>query len=412
MTEADDDAAAEAAVLQHLMNRAGPTAPSPAWDSGHGVLLNDDALEALVSRAAAAARRSAARDHDVGDELTALGRELRIDQMGGLHRLEGSGNSCVYKASVDVPGVLPRLTIQSEALGMPPRACGPVVPFRTKTLAERLRARSRAPGVLRVFDTDEFADLLDPAEDWELRIEFRPETDKLTVIEVDVDVGDGRHCNPALRLTEAVARIARALVESGAVFAEIAVDGRPPAERIEALLGRITEAVSWVHGPVARVGDGVEARLALEEQPDAPSVLRLDLHNLQHAADGHGSCSVFFEGRLIERTDRSVRLTPQVGVTDRLRGLVDVKVKDAAFDAAWLISGDEALSKKLAAQALLMQRLRAHLATVELTPAGLVVRVPPFADEDSAVVEVVSAVLTLWRHLCRDARGFSEAPPA
>ena len=73
----------------------------------------------------------------------------------------------------------------------------------------------------------------------------------------------------------------------------------------------------------------------------------------------------------------------------------------------FLPPGDATVSKRLAAQAPLLLRLRQKHAVVEVGPAGLVVRVPAFDDDDVAVVDVAGAVLSLWRALCRDARGYS-----
>jgi hypothetical protein len=382
------------------------------WDAYGADRTVDPFLAMAISAAIAAAERSATRSAKASDLLSERGTELVVDDLRGVQFLRRctfmSGVSSTlemtgfdYSARVDVDGVLPRLLLvrRFEILShADAETAGPTVPFSTARLARRYRAATAAPDVLRPFDTESFAEVLGQRS---VRIALRPDSDRRTVVEVDVHVGDGRICEPAVAIAAAVARMAQALAASGAVFAEKSRDNRPPAERVEALVARVTEAVSWVTGPVARVGDGVEARLALDEQPDAPSVLRFDL-------DGQGKGTVFFEGRLIERNEKTTRLRPQEGFLDRLRGLLDQKIDDPAFDDAWVIEGDAVVGKQLAAQAALLLRLRERHAVIEVGPAGLVVRVSAFEDEDAAVVDVVGSILGLWRNLCRGARGFDD----
>ncbi|MDP2345083.1 MAG: hypothetical protein Q8O67_29330 [Deltaproteobacteria bacterium] len=372
------------------------------WDAYRGDRTVDPFLDAAIAAGIAASQRSAARVSNVVDLLSETGTELRIEGLHGFHYVRRNTFGVDYCARVDVPGVLPRLLITKRFPG--PSAddiatYGRVVQFDNAHLAQRHVARTNATDVLRPFDTEVVAVALG---DRNVRIALRRDTDRRTVVEVDAFVGGGRDATPGLHIITIIARIAQSLAESGAVFSEKANDNRPPAERVEALVTRVSDAVSWVTGPVARVGDGVEARLALEEQPDAPSVLRFDL-------DGKGKCTVFFEGRLIERNEKTTTLRPQEGFLDRLRGLLDAKIDDPVFDDAWLIEGDPAVGKQLAAHASILLRLRERHAAIEVGPAGLIVRVAAFDDEDGAVVDVVGSILGLWRNLCRQARGFDSA---
>ncbi len=358
------------------------------------------AQQEAMAAAVIAAHAAGSRGPDVGDVLSDVPSStapLKVDDMTGIQYLRKRGGllgGFDYCARVDIPGVLPRLVITPwfASPTSDDRQAGEAAPF----LDGQFIARTRAPGVVRLFARDEVGHVLRKKR---CRIALRPDADRRTVLELDCAVGNARQCQPAADIVRLCARLARAAVDNGVVFAEQLPDARPPAERVEALVARVTEAVSWVSGPVERVGDGVEARLALEEQPETPSVLRFDL-------DGRGQCAVYFEGRLLERSERVTRLSPQESFIDRLRGLVDVKVDDAAFDDAWLIEGEPAVVKQLAIHDSLMLRLRAVHASVEVGPQGLIVRVPAVADGDAAVVDVAGAVLTLWRNLGQSARGF------
>lgn len=385
---------------QRDVSNAGPSMFEDDFGAAQSGRYDPAAVEAALD----AARSAGARANEVADFLTELpgsSQRLRVDGLEGVHYLQKRGVMGLdYCARVDVPGVLPRFLLTPRLLPVGAGddvGFGDVVPFPDWAY----RARTAAPGVVALFRVPELLETLGKRR---CRVALRPDSDRRTVVEVDVAVGEARAAGPAVDLARQVARIARAAVDARLVFAERVDDGRPPAERVEALLARVTDAVSWVSGPVARVGDGVEARLTLEELPGPSSMLRFDI-------DAAGQCVVFFEGRLLDRTERVARLRPQDGLVDRLLGLVDVKIDDAAFDDAWLVDGNTETVKELAVHNDLLLRLREKHAAVELGPQGLVVRVPKFAADDTAVVEVTGAVVTLWRNLVRDARGFSAPAP-
>ena len=54
-----------------------------------------------------------------------------------------------------------------------------------------------------------------------------------------------------------------------------------------------------------------------------------------------------------------------------------------------------------------MLRLRRLLGSVELGPEGLVVRVPRFEVDESAVVDAVGSALSLWRTLVLRGHGLT-----
>jgi hypothetical protein len=355
-------------------------------------------------RALAAAQAAAAREVHASYLVSEQGDVLRLDDLHAMHYLRRRGREFDYCARIDVDGVLPRCVFSGVGDAVDDDKDLPVHAPSVDGLVGKAELRTRAPALIRAFSLPAVADVLPR---WRFRVALRPEDERRTVVEVDVDVGDGQTLQNPVRFACLMGRIARALAESKVVFAEAAVDTRPPAERILDVLDRVTQSVSWLSGPTARVGDGVEARLALDEQPDLPSVLRIDL-------DAGGRHSVFFEGRFTHAFATDTRLTRQRALLDRLRGLADAKSGDAAFDDAWLCAGEPATLRLLAAQGAVFRLFHAVGATVELGPAGLTVRTPLFADgvdvdgnanADVDVIRVASAALTLWRSLVRHQHG-------
>jgi hypothetical protein len=372
--------------------------PVMAWGESPEGSPGYDAMMSARRAAIAAARRSAARDEDVGDGLSDYAggtAPFVVDDMRGIHYLRRDGGlfgGATYCARIDLPGVLAPLLLSSRAAEVPGDgdAFGPVVELREPLLDRHFRARSRASDLVRAFDIDAVGACL-PRRG--VRVALRPEAAQRTVLEVDAAVGKDRRCTPAAEAAQVLARIARAIVDTGLVFAERGQRGATTPAELSETLARITEAASWLSGPVARVGDGVEARLALDEQPELASVLRVDLEG--------GRARVYFEGRFAESFAQTTTLRPQENWLDHLRGLADARVGDVDFDAAWLCSGDGEALRLLAACAPQLQRLRSLSATVDLGPAGLIVRVPPFSEHDGDVTGCCGAVLSLWRRLVR-----------
>jgi hypothetical protein len=353
-----------------------------------------------------AARWSAGRGASLADRLSHLPSDASPFDIEGtrgiqyLRRDEGAFETRFdYCARVDLPGVLPRFVIHTLGRGATDDvAMGPRQRFRHRWLQTWTMARTRAPDVLRAFDVDEIGDGLHGLS---LRVALVPQTNRLSVLEVDVGVGKGRDCERAAEKALLFARIALALVQSGATFAERAADNRPPAEQVEALVQRLGQTVSWISGPIARVGDGVEGRLSLDEQEDLPCALRVDL-------DGDGRASLFFRGPLKVVPERRTTLSPQAGFLDRLRSLVDNKVGVAVIDDAWLIDGDVGEARRMALAEGELMRLRRLQASIELGPEGLVVRAPPFDLDDATLLDAVGSSLSLWRTVVRRSHGLHE----
>jgi hypothetical protein len=362
-------------------------------------------LDGVMATGRAAAERSATRTGLLGDSLGHLpssATPIDVDGARGIHFLRrdpGLLGGYDYCARVDVPGVLPRFVMHTIARG--DAADGDVGPrqrLRTRALDGALTARTRAPDVLRAFDNDLVADGIGKAS---LRVSLVVIHDRLSMLEVDVGVGDGRHCERAASRAFQFAGIAVSLARAGMTFAERAADGRPAPEKVEALVQQLSSSVAWLSGPVARVGDGVEARLALDEQHEHPCALRVDIDD-----DGHAS--MFFRGPLQAAPERRTILKPQAGFIERLRALVDGKIGDASFDDAWLVDGDVDGARSLAVGQVELQRLRRLLASLELGPEGLQVRVPPFELDDETLVDAASSALSLWRTLVIRAHGLTD----
>ncbi len=361
-------------------------------------------LDGVIATGRAAAELSASRSALLGDTLGYLPSDatpIDVDGAHGIHflrRHEGLLGGYDYCARVDVPGVLPRFVMHTIGRGDAADVdAGPRQRLRTRAIDEALTARTRAPDILRAFDNDVVADGIGTAS---LRVSLVVIHSQLSVLEVDVGVGDGRHCERAAARAFQFAGIAVSLARAGMTFAERAADGRPAPEQVEALVQQLSSSVAWLSGPVARVGDGVEARLVLQEQHELPSSLRVDL-------DDDGQASLYFRGPLLASPEQRTTLKPQAGFIETLLALVDGKIGDPAFDDAWLIDGDVDGARRLAVGAGELQRLRQLQASIELGPEGLQVRVPPFELDEASLVDAVGSTLSLWRTLVMRAHGLA-----
>ena len=360
----------------------------------------------LAGLGVGAARAAAMRTGRISDSLSPLPSTATTFDVAGAHAIQflrqrrGLFGGFDYCARMDLPGVLPAfLFLGSFSHDDDDTGFGPRQRFQHDVLDSRVVVRTRAPDVLQAFAIDTVANSFPTTA---TRVALVQHSATLSVLEVDVDVGDGKQCEAAAQVALQLGHIALALVRSNALFTERAVDTRPPAEQLASLLSLLSSSTSWLSGPVARVGDGVEARLELDEQPELPCALRLDVHGVT------GLVTLFLRAPLKTTPTKTTTLAPQEDFFARVRGLVDVKVNDDVFDAAWLIAGDVADVQALKLAATELAALRRIDASIEWGAEGLVVRAPGFPFEPEDVVDAVDASLSLWRFLLRRGHGLDQ----
>lgn len=357
----------------------------------------------LMALGRAAAQRSAIRTTRLADTLSpAVSAAARfvVDGAHAIHwlrRRDGVFAGWDYCARIDLPGVLPVFEWRG-GLGVDDVGALPRQRFRHEQLDARLRAYTRAPAVLQPFANDAIASGLPSTS---IRVAVVVQSPTLSVLEFDADVGAGTDCEWANDKAAQIGRVALALVGAGARFTEQAEDTRLPAEQLEALLNTLAVSTSWLSGPTARVGDGVEARLELDELEDKPCAVRVDVHGVQPQA------TIFLQAPLLAPLTKTTTLSPESTFFDRVRGVFDGKVGDSVFDAAWIIDGDIEGAKLLRRCALELEQLRRANAAIEVGPPGLTIRAT-FAFEGFAVVDAIDAGLRLWRALVRHQHGLND----
>lgn len=375
----------------------------------------------LASLGESAARAAAARGMRLADTLSPLPSTATAFDVDGAHAIhflrarKGLFSGLDYCARIDLPGVLPAFLITGGFGEVTDDAVihvgrgfdddksfGPRQRFHHEVFDRWLKVRTRAPDVLLAFTNDTVAAGFPRSP---TRIALVQHTAALSVLEVDVFVGDGRHCEAAATTALQLGHIALALVRNHAIFAERAVDTRPPAEQLESLLSLLSSSTSWLSGPVARVGDGVEARLELDEQAELPCALRLDVDGVT------GLVTLFLRAPLKTAPTKTTTLSPQASVLDQLRGLIDVHVGVTAFDNAWLCKGDVDDVKVLQRAETELAALHQIGATITWGAEGLVVRAPGFAFDGDDVADAVDACLRLWRSLVRRGHGLDDGVP-
>ena len=361
----------------------------------------------LSSIGEGAAYASAARRERLADTLSPLPSTATAFTIDGAHAIhflrkrQGFRGGFDYCARMDLPGVLPAFHLvggfgdDSDA-----RDFGPKQRLANEVLDRRVVARTRAPDVLQAFASDVVANSFPAAA---TRIALVQHGASLSVLEVDIDVGDGRHSESAAQVASQFGHIALALVRNNAIFTEHAKDTRPPAEQLQSLLTLLSTSTSWLSGPTERIGDGVEARLQLDEQPELPCALRLDVHGVT------GLVTLYLRAPLKVTPTKMTRLSPQEHFFEKLRGLVDGKVGDDVFDDAWIIDGDVDNARVLQRAEGELSALRRINATIEWGAEGLVVRAPGFAFDGDDVADAVDASLRLWRALVLRGHGVSDA---
>jgi hypothetical protein len=352
----------------------------------------------LLELGRAAAAMAAQRGVRLADTLSSLPSNASPLDVGGaqaihyLRRHDARRSTFDYCARIDLPGPLPRLLLLSSgASDDDEHSYGARAAVPHSGLNQLVRARTRAPDVLRPFALD---DVLAAWPKAAVRVAVQRINDRLSVLEVDLDVGAGTECEGAAALAVLLGRIALAVVGSGASFSEARVDTRAPVEQLESLLQVLTSSTSWLSGPAARVGDGVEARLELDELPERPCIIRIDF-------DTHQRAVVKVQAPLRDTPERTTTLSPQHGVVGAVLGFLDARVGNTAFDDAWHIDGSVERARILAHAEGDMLALQRVQATVSWGPDGLDVRVPAMPVEASDIADVVEACLRLWRRVVR-----------
>lgn len=339
------------------------------------------------------------RPQRLTDSLSSIPSQASaIDILGlhAIHFLQESALGMLYCVRIDLPGVLPALDIRSRfGAG---DATGRTRSLGIPALDRLVVVRTKAPDFARVFAVEKLAEGLPR---FGLRITINPQRENLTVLEFDVFAGRrGKGADAIGTKVVQVAAICKGLIERQATFAEREEVRRPAVEGIEDLVQTLSGAASWLSGPVARVGDGVEGRLCLDEQPDFPSHLRVDLDHAQRA-------TIYFRGPIQTPPERRTTFQPQDGFLDYLRGTIDTKVGAEPFDSMWLIHGDSETAKLVAHADVELGRLRERDATIEVGPEGLVVKLPAFPWDEAVLADAVAATLSLWRSVVRRLHGLN-----
>ncbi|OGQ16032.1 MAG: hypothetical protein A2138_03685 [Deltaproteobacteria bacterium RBG_16_71_12] len=234
-------------------------------------------------------------------------------------------------------------------------------------------------------------------------VAVRPEAGR-TFVDVLVEVKDAARAEPAIALARAAFFATQKLVTTAGGFAEASEGTALDLDDVLALVERVKDTVSFLAGHVARVGDGVEARLELDEPAGLHAVLRIE------PAAPRELRATFRADVPLPHVAKETRLSPEVGFLRRLQGMLDPKVGDPALDRAFLIEGEVALARLALADPTAALRLAGRGASLGIDGAGLTARVPRLPLDDEALLEVVLATIACWREAALKAAGFAAAP--
>lgn len=233
-------------------------------------------------------------------------------------------------------------------------------------------------------------------------VTLRPEQGR-TYCEVRVEVQGATKAEPAIALARAAHAATEKLVRTPGGFVSTAEAHALTMEEIRALVSKVRDTVSFLAGHVERVGDGVEARLELDEPAGMHAILRLE-------PVGPRALRATFRGDLRPTdTTRETRLSPELGFLQKLRGLSDPKVGDPALDKAFLVVGERAMARLAVADASAALRLAGRRGTLTIDGAGFHVDVPSLPVDDAVLLEVTLAAVSCWRQAALTSAGFVEA---
>jgi hypothetical protein len=259
-----------------------------------------------------------------------------------------------------------------------------------------LRCSSRAAAV--AFLTDEFVNALVSAGRDLVDVVVLP--DEKSAVSVRVRVDGAKSAAGAIALARATFKAARLVAPK--VFVASGEARELSHGDVLDLVQRVRDATSFLAGDVERVGEGVEARLLLDEPEELEARLRLEVVD-----DG---LRLSFRGALPVAPRKPVTLSPEVGVWKKALGLVDPKVGDEALDRAFLVDGDLDAAKLVLTERNAALRLCGRGAVLSAAPEGFGVAVACLPREDEAVLDVVVASISAWREAALACAGFARPP--
>lgn len=327
----------------------------------------------------------------------------------GSHGLAVIDGDTCYQATAGTDGVTPALLVK------PRRWLRPIDDERdawtsfgseqrtgSRALDGALVIRAASLRAAAVFLTPELIEQLVRLGSSVKSVAVRPEAGR-TFVEVLVQVRDAARAGPAVALARAAFFAMQKLVATPGGFAEAAEATALDLDDVLALVERVKDAVSFLAGHVARVGDGVEARLELDAPAGLHALLRIE-------PVAERELRATFRGDVpLPDVTREARLSPEVGFLKRAQGLFDPKVGDAALDRAFLIEGDVALARLALADPSAALRLAGRGGSLGVDAAGLTARVPRLPLDDDALLEVALAFIACWREAALKAAGFAAA---
>lgn len=307
----------------------------------------------------------------------------------GFESLTGPPERPGYRGVVQIADRLPALVIV-------PRRIRLVLTQRALAGIAEVDARfafsSPAPRLPRALLRHEgFARALAGAMPFSPSVFIEPTTHGAELI---VEIADARvHAGvgAAMKLVRALREAAIAIAGDADVLSAGGTDGLAADEDIAGLMEAVLNATAWLEGDVARVGNGVEARLVLEESM------------AQHKASLTASL-VDKVVRLRLRAElpdhvESFALVPQRGWRSVLARISELQIDDAAVDDAYVITASHTAAGTLKERRLELLRLAERDSTIKCAPGTLEADIGGIAAAPIDVADAAGALLALWRGL-------------
>lgn len=336
-----------------------------------------------------------------------LGLRLGGEEIGS-HGLAGAAGEASYLAQTSCDGAAPALRVEPRRLLRTARddvdadaVWGPEQPLALKAFDRRFIVRCRSRRAVGAFLTDDVVRSLFEVKGDLVAVTVRADAGR-THVEVKVRVDGSPAAAPAVALARAVHAAAVHLARAPGGFGDDgpAREALDPAA-LKSLLERVRESTSFLAGHAERVGDGVEARFELDRPEGIACVFRIE-------PDGEQAARATLRGGLAAPPARTAKLSPEVGVLARARGLMDPKVGDPALDRAFLIEGDVEIARLALRDPSAALRLAGRGGTLAVDGEGFVIDVPPFAADEASLLEVTAACVAAWRAAALMNAGFGE----